>query len=65
MSLMDLNHKIAMSFLELFLIAVGVSMDAFSVSVCKGLTTKRFSLKMALTCGLWFGGFQALMPIIG
>lgn len=54
-----------MSFLELFLIAVGVSMDAFSVSVCKGLTTKRFSLKMALTCGLWFGAFQALMPVVG
>lgn len=54
-----------MSFLELFLIAVGVSMDAFSVSICKGLTTKRFSLKMALTCGLWFGAFQALMPVVG
>ena len=54
-----------MSFLELLLIAVGVSMDAFSVSICKGLTTKRFSLKMALTCGLWFGAFQALMPVVG
>ena len=40
-------------------------MDAFSVSVCKGLTTKKFSWKMALTCGLWFGFFQALMPVIG
>ena len=55
----------AMTFLELLLIAVGVSMDAFSVSICKGLTTKRFSLKMALTCGLWFGAFQALMPVVG
>ena len=54
-----------MSFIELLLIAVGVSMDAFSVSVCKGLTTKRFSLRMALACGLWFGLFQALMPAIG
>ena len=54
-----------MSFLELFLIAIGLSMDAFSVSICKGLTTKRFSWRMALVCGLWFGGFQVLMPTIG
>ena len=54
-----------MTFLELFLIAIGLSMDAFSVSMCKGLTTKRFSWRMALVCGLWFGGFQALMPTIG
>ena len=40
-------------------------MDAFSVSICQGLSTKRFSLKMALSCGLWFGFFQALMPLIG
>lgn len=40
-------------------------MDAFSVSICKGLTTKKFSWKMALICGLWFGFFQALMPTIG
>ncbi len=59
------HNNVKMSFLELFLIAVGVSMDAFSVSICKGLTTKRFSLKMALTCGLWFGAFQALMPVVG
>ncbi|MDO5314966.1 MAG: manganese efflux pump MntP family protein [bacterium] len=54
-----------MTFLELFLIAIGLSMDAFSVSICKGLTTKKFSWRMALVCGLWFGGFQALMPTIG
>ena len=54
-----------MSFLELLLIAVGLSMDAFSVSVCKGLTTRKFSLRIALTCGLWFGFFQALMPVVG
>ena len=54
-----------MAFVELLLIAVGLSMDAFSVSVCKGLTTKRFSWRMALTCGLWFGLFQGLMPGVG
>lgn len=54
-----------MSFVEVLLIGIGLSMDAFSVSVCKGLTTKGFSWKMALTCGLWFGFFQALMPVIG
>ena len=54
-----------MNFVEILLIGIGLSMDAFSVSVCKGLTTKRFSWRMALACGLWFGGFQALMPVIG
>ena len=54
-----------MNFIELLLIAIGLSMDAFSVSICKGLTTKRFSWRMALVCGLWFGVFQALMPTIG
>ena len=56
---------IEMSFVEILLIGIGLSMDAFSVSICKGLTTKQFSRKMALTCGLWFGFFQALMPLIG
>ena len=56
---------ITMTFIELLLIAVGLSMDAFSVSICKGLTTKKFSWRMALICGLWFGFFQALMPTIG
>ena len=54
-----------MSFVEILLIGIGLSMDAFSVSICKGLTTKKFSWKIALTCGLWFGFFQALMPVIG
>ena len=54
-----------MSFVEILLIGIGLSMDAFSVSICKGLTTKKFSWKMALTCGLWFGLSQALMPLIG
>ena len=61
-----LRHKTnGMTFVELLLIAIGLSMDAFSVSICKGLTTKKFSWRMALVCGLWFGFFQALMPIIG
>ena len=46
-------------------LAVGVSMDAFAVSMCKGLAMKRATLKEGLTCGIWFGGFQALMPLIG
>ena len=50
---------------ELMLLAVGVSMDAFAVSICKGLAMKKATLKAGLTCGLWFGGFQALMPLIG
>ena len=50
---------------ELLLLALGVSMDAFAVSICKGLAMKRATLKEGLTCGLWFGGFQAMMPLIG
>ena len=50
---------------ELLLLAVGVSMDAFAVSICKGLAMKKATLKASMTCGLWFGGFQALMPTIG
>ena len=54
-----------MEFVELFLLAVGLSMDAFAVSVCKGLFMKRATVRAQLTCGVWFGGFQALMPLIG
>lgn len=54
-----------MGFGELVLLAVGVSMDAFAVSICKGLAMKKATLKAGLTCGAWFGGFQALMPLIG
>lgn len=54
-----------MGFGELFLLAVGVSMDAFAVSICKGLAMKKADLKGQLTCGVWFGGAQALMPLIG
>ena len=54
-----------MSLMELFLIAVGLSMDAFAVSVCKGLSVRKATVKHALCVGLYFGGFQALMPLIG
>lgn len=54
-----------MGILELLLLAVGVSMDAFAVSICKGLAMKQTTVRGSLTCGLWFGGFQALMPVIG
>lgn len=54
-----------MSFWEILLLAVGVSMDAFAVSIGKGLSVQRASWREALTVGLWFGGFQALMPVIG
>jgi len=50
---------------ELFLIAVGLSMDAFAVSVCKGLSVKRATVRQALCVGVYFGGFQALMPLLG
>ncbi|MGN1136028.1 MAG: manganese efflux pump MntP family protein [Oscillospiraceae bacterium] len=54
-----------MDLITLFLIAVGLSMDAFAVSICKGLATPKYSIKYSAICGLWFGGFQALMPAIG
>ena len=54
-----------MGIVELFLIAVGLSMDAFAVSVCKGLGMKRINFKVAVVLALFFGGFQALMPVIG
>ena len=54
-----------MGSLELFILAVGLSMDAFAVSICKGLATKQLKIKHTLIAGLWFGGFQALMPLIG
>ena len=52
-------------FIELFLLGVGLSMDAFAVSVCKGLGMRKLDKKQALIIGLYFGGFQALMPLIG
>ena len=54
-----------MGFWELLLLAVGVSMDAFAVSVCKGLSMSKSGIKESAICGAWFGGFQALMPLIG
>ncbi len=50
---------------ELVLLAVGLSMDAFAVSICKGLALKKAGLLEKVKCGIWFGGFQALMPLIG
>ena len=50
---------------ELFVIAVGLSMDAFAVSICKGLSTPRLRLRHSLICGGYFGLFQALMPLLG
>ncbi len=54
-----------MGLLELFILAVGLSMDAFAVSVCKGLAMPKITLKKTLIVGIWFGGFQALMPALG
>lgn len=54
-----------MHFVELLIIALGFSMDAFAVSICKGLSTPKAKLRHMLIVGAWFGGFQALMPLIG
>lgn len=54
-----------MGLVELLLIAVGLSMDAFAVSICKGLGMRRLNLRTATVLALFFGGFQALMPVIG
>ena len=54
-----------MSLFELFVIAVGLSMDAFAVAVCKGLSLQKMSWKKACIVGLYFGGFQAAMPALG
>ena len=54
-----------MNILDIFLIGVGLSMDAFAVSICKGLSVKKLKFKNLLICGIYFGVFQALMPVIG
>ena len=54
-----------MGLIEIIILAVGLAMDAFAVSVCKGLAMKKATFKNALICGIWFGGFQGLMPFIG
>ena len=54
-----------MGIIELLLLSVGLAMDAFAVSICKGMSMKRMNWRKALTIGMYFGGFQALMPVIG
>ena len=50
---------------EILLLSVGLAMDAFAVSVCKGLTIKKVNIKKASICGIWFGLFQGIMPLLG
>ncbi|MCH5163539.1 MAG: manganese efflux pump [Clostridiales bacterium] len=50
---------------EIIILGIGLSMDAFAVAICKGLSSEKFSVKAALIVGIWFGAFQALMPLIG
>ena len=59
------TYEATIIFLELFLLAIFLSMDAFAVSVCKGLAMQKVTFRNAAICGVWFGGFQALMPFIG
>ena len=54
-----------MGFTALFFLAIGLSMDAFAVSICKGLSMKKAGFRESAVCGVWFGGFQAIMPMIG
>ncbi|WP_317854826.1 manganese efflux pump MntP family protein [Chakrabartyella piscis] len=54
-----------MNQIELILLAIGLSMDAFSVSICKGLSTRKIHMHQYVCLGLWFGGFQVLMPVLG
>ena len=54
-----------MSFGELFIIAIGLSMDAFAIAICKGLSVRRLLVRHTVITGLWFGGAQTLMPVIG
>ena len=61
----DHHEEKIMSLFSLFILAVGLSMDACSVAICKGLATPKITFKKAAVVGLWFGGFQALMPAIG
>ena len=60
-----IQRRKTMGLLELFILAVGLSMDAFAVSVCKGLAMPKITVKKAAVVGIWFGGFQALMPALG
>lgn len=56
---------ITMSILEIIILSVALAMDAFAVSICKGLSVKEIKTKHMLLAGIWFGGFQALMPVLG
>ena len=59
------KERTVMGLIELILLAAGLSMDAFAVSICKGLETEKITLKESMICGVWFGGFQGLMPFAG
>lgn len=59
------TKEINMGLIELFIIAVGLSMDAFAVSICKGLSLGKIKIRHMLLAGIWFGGFQAIMPAAG
>ena len=59
------THEGKIKMFDILVIAVGVSMDAFAVSVCKGLTMKKLDMKKALIIGAYFGFFQAFMPLVG
>lgn len=54
-----------MSLFDLIMIGISLSMDAFAVSICKGLSVRKVQLSHALICGAWFGAFQAIMPSLG
>lgn len=54
-----------MNLLTILILAVGLAMDASAVAICKGLSTRKVNIKNAVTVGIWFGGFQALMPVAG
>ena len=60
-----MSQERTMGLVELFIIAVGLSMDAFAVAICKGLSVKQLKLKHNIIVGLYFGGFQGLMPLVG
>ena len=62
---LQMERVLIMSIIELILLAAGLSMDAFAVSICKGLAMEKISFKKMGTVGLWFGGFQAIMPLTG
>ena len=63
--IIDKHNGVGIGFFEVFMVGVGLSMDAFAAAICKGLSMRRTTLKNVLTIGLFFGGFQALMAVIG